>query len=91
MEILLKLGANLNSADQYDDSPLHLAAEFNHKECVKLLLLKIEIDFTKKNGYGETAVDVAKKKGFTEIISMLEDPERVRYNHVEGLVPFHSR
>ena len=83
---MLKHGANINATDKLNRTHLHLAVLCNHNECVRLLLLQTEIDLNKKNSDDETAMDVAKKKGFAEIITMLEDPDQIRRNHVEGLI-----
>ena len=64
MEVLLKKGADVNLCDKEGATPLHLAVLNQHTDCVKLIVLHPNTDFTKKTKQGETALEIAKGKGF---------------------------
>jgi len=49
---------------------LSLAASFGHTECVKVLL-EHGADITPKNINGQTALDLARAKGYTEIVKLI--------------------
>ena len=59
---LLQHGANINASDMDGDTPLHCAIHGGKIKNVGILLRQTEIDLTKKNNDGETAMDVAKKE-----------------------------
>ena len=81
--ILLEAGADPNAASDGNRTPLmgccflRNTVEGNHAEisaqCVKAMLDDERTDPTIKNSYGETALDLARVRGYKESISLLED------------------
>lgn len=71
-ELLLKYGADLNSVDdQYQSSPMDLAARWGHSEIVELLL-DCRSDPKKLRAEWSTPLAWAKKKGQDEIEERLK-------------------
>lgn len=82
---LIKLGADVNILNRDNQTPLHCAVFRNNAEMVKVLLnngadksivntikpIPGEIVFEKRNP--QTALDIAKEKGYKEIIKLLEN------------------
>ncbi|MDF2964729.1 MAG: ankyrin repeat protein [Rickettsiaceae bacterium] len=58
-EILLNHGAAINVKDKEENTLLHVAANFGHKEMVEILLLK-GLDHRSCNNKGKTSLDLAK-------------------------------
>ena len=64
----------LNTAyAQNGNTPLHVAALNGYTDIVRLLLAQPGIDTTRTNNAGQTALDLAREKGFTEIVLLLEN------------------
>ena len=59
LTVLLAKGANKEATDNAGWTPLILAARYNHKDCVKVLL-QYGANVNAKNKYGQTARDYAK-------------------------------
>ena len=74
IEILAKLGADVNGAGQYPLTPCCIAAHNGHKDVVKLLL-ELGATLGDETGLGETACHIAARKGQTEILMLLLDHE----------------
>ena len=53
--------------------PLHVAALNGYTDIVRLLLEQEGIDTTRTNNDGKTALDLAREKGFAEIVQLLEN------------------
>ena len=70
VEILLNAGADKNAQDTLGDTPLHEAATYNNIKAVRILLSK-EVNTEIPNDNGEKAIDIAIKKGYTEIEALL--------------------
>ena len=56
---LIKAGANKNAKDFDENTPLHLASEFGHFECIIYLVKECQADPLPKNKFGYTPSDIA--------------------------------
>ncbi|OUR97387.1 hypothetical protein A9Q84_13765 [Halobacteriovorax marinus] len=65
---------NVNNANGYGWTPLISAVNSNRLENVKLLLSNPEVKTDPKNRDGETALDIARRKGFTSIVEFMTAP-----------------
>jgi ankyrin repeat protein len=74
VKLLLNKGADVNVRNINDATPLMVASTGGHTEIVKLLLVKgADLNVkTKIDGVDYTALKIAKKKGWKEIITILE-------------------
>ncbi|KAL7519134.1 hypothetical protein ACHAWX_003926 [Stephanocyclus meneghinianus] len=82
--ILLKAGADPNALSEGNRSPLMGACflrqglydkdeeEQRSAQCVKALLSDLRVDPTIQNSFGESAVDLAKIRGYEESIRLIE-------------------
>lgn len=69
VRLLIERGADINSRDKNHTTALHLASLYGHTEIVRLLLAHgAQIH---QNNDGQTPLDMAIKKGHTEIIEIL--------------------
>ncbi|XP_069687355.1 uncharacterized protein [Periplaneta americana] len=59
---LLKSGANINSRNEYEETPLQVAVENNHFEMIRMLLEEGGADFTICNHRGESVIDIAREQ-----------------------------
>ena len=73
ISLLLAAGADVNWANEEESSttPLVLAAQKGHPECVRLLLNTPEIDVNKANSDDRTPLSFAAEKGITECVRLL--------------------
>lgn len=78
--ILLKAGADPNALSAGDRTPLMGAcflrkgvSEGKSVECVKAMLEDERTDPTIRNSFGETALDMAKIRGYTDSIPLIEE------------------
>jgi ankyrin repeat protein len=71
VELLLTLGANLETTDQYEETALHKAVEEGHVTVVELLLSNGANVEAVDNRSGETALHKAVKKKHTAIVELL--------------------
>lgn len=74
VELLISSGACTNNTDMLNMTPLHWACEHNHVEIVKILLragAKIDI----KSKFGKTSVDIARAKGYSEVLQALSSDQ----------------
>lgn len=72
---LIELGANINVVDRpYDKTPLHYYVSGSRPNIdIVRLLLESGIDKDIKDKYGETALDIAKKRKLTDIAELIEN------------------
>lgn len=59
VEVLLRLGANIEARDDNGNTPLHSAAHFSHSHAVVEVLLRAGADIEARNGKGLTPLLVA--------------------------------
>ena len=71
VESLLAKGADFETKDDFDRTPLMLSAFGGHEKIVALLL-KEGADVTAKAKYGQTALQFAEQKGDDTIAAMLK-------------------
>ena len=83
VKFLIGLGINVNAQDKENLTPLHLATLYN-RENIVISLLKNGADQTLPNSRGHLPIDIARKKNFTNLISILEDKD---YNPLCTLEP----
>lgn len=57
--LLIGVGADRNTKDFDENTPLHFASEFGHFECIIFLVKEAEADGLAKNKYGYTPSDIA--------------------------------
>lgn len=68
---LIARGCSLSLGDRYRDTALHWCSYKGHLKVVRLLL-QHNVDPALKDDDNRTALDLAKAKGFTEIVALLE-------------------
>jgi ankyrin repeat protein len=71
VELLLLRGANIEACDSMDATPLHWAALWGHEDVVSLLVMGWKADRLRKTNNGETALDIARRRGHHYIVSLL--------------------
>ena len=70
VKVLLEWRMDINATDNLGNTALHYAARFNRANIVQLLLdNNAHID--RKNADGETALDIAWKKGWQRGVTLL--------------------
>lgn len=74
--LLLHAGANINALTNDKYTPLHLCCLNGHENCVKALLyysdhMRIRVNKNAQNRMGDTALHLAAKWGFTDIVETL--------------------
>ena len=89
VEVFIKLGANINKADEDGETPLYWAAWNGHTKMAKMLI-EAEVDVNKANKYGRTPLYWAARGGYTEIAKMLiEAKADVNKADTDGRTPLH--
>ena len=68
--MLLGKGANVNSLDIYQYTPLHNAAKNGHSEVVELLL-KNRAEINALNSYDRTPLHLGASNGYSEVVKIL--------------------
>ncbi len=80
MKLLLEKGAELESNDNNDRTPLLYAAMSGEEIVVKLLLTKDNIDPNHRDKFGLTPLLFAAKKGYPDVVKLLL--EKCRENDI---------
>jgi len=75
MELLLSHGANINEIDKHGHSALYLATSGNHTEAVKFLLSRGASLQYERWSASESAVDLAQRRGYDQLIRLFERAE----------------
>jgi len=75
MELLLSNGANINEIDKHGHSALYLATSGNHTEGVKFLLSRGASLQYERWSANESAVDLAQRRGYEQLIRLFERAE----------------
>jgi ankyrin repeat protein len=70
--MVLDKGADINSLDNYDWTPLFSAVVYSRKEVVEILLRK-DADITVQDPGSRTATGIAEEYGYTEIVELLSN------------------
>jgi len=73
--LLGKKDINVNTRYFYGEALFH-ASHFEHTEIVKLLLEKEDIDINIINSIGQNPLMIAREKGYTEIVELLENYQK---------------
>jgi ankyrin repeat protein len=72
VKLLLEHGADVNAKMEGLGTALHLAASNGHLEIVKLLLENgADVNAKTEGGYGETAVEIANRKGHMKVFGFI--------------------
>lgn len=81
-QLLIQKNADINRQDEEDGSTLLMWAVENNKPAIVSFLLNNNANTNLEDNFGETALDIAKKYGYTTIISLLESAIRTRQKEV---------
>lgn len=81
---LLSKHADVNEADSYGLSPLHIAASLGHTECLRLLLQENAADPNATDAHGNTPLHLAALNNRIEAISLLMQDDRTQANPSNG-------
>lgn len=73
VRMLLAAGADVNEADDLDDTALHVAAERNDDDEIVKLLLEAGAELNAQRLFDETPLDVAEYNGKSKIAAILRD------------------
>ena len=73
---LLEKGADLNSTDEFERTPLMMAAFNGHPEVVDLLI-KAGADIYAKAKYGQTALTFASEQGHPKIVEIIRSAQAI--------------
>ena len=71
-EILLGKGADINALNNAGDTPLHQVVKYYESVMVKFMLSQKNININIKNFAGFTPIDIAKAKGWDQIVKLLK-------------------
>ena len=88
LQLLLKNKAYVNAVDFNNVSPLHEAAFTGNTECIRELLahnadITLKINNHKLEAHGLTALEIAQRKGYVEIVTLLRAAEEKQSGVVE--------
>ncbi len=92
LKLLLSAGANVNTTNTKNQTPLYLAAEHGHRDCLQLLLTKPEIDLNRvDNLTGSTALCRAAYHAHCDCLKALIVRPGIDINHADntGATPLH--
>ena len=68
ISLLLSFNANPNAKDFEGSTPLHIAADGNNIECVRLLI-EAGANPNLRNEFGTKSIDLIKKRGFQSVLN----------------------
>jgi hypothetical protein len=77
VDLLLSCGANVNCRDIDNNTPLHFASRLGSERIVEYLLFK-RADYTLKNSYGETALDIVGNIHVYKVFLLILGEEKVK-------------
>ena len=89
VRILINAGINVNSKDEFGNTPLHMASYHGHTEIIKMLLgAKAELNSQTKEG--NTPLHMALYKGHIEVVKiLLEAGSDIDNVNIKGKTPLH--
>ncbi|KOO47156.1 ankyrin repeat-containing protein, partial [Chrysochromulina tobinii] len=83
VRLLLEAKAiEVNAKNNYDQTALHYAAHDGYLAIAKRLL-EGGADVTLRDKYGETAIDLARKQGKSEVVALLSEPRYAARMHTD--------
>jgi hypothetical protein len=77
LKLLISAGANVDSLDRQEETPLFYACQNQHPEAVRLLSAA-GVDMNAKNRYGQTAAEAARSMGARDKAELLETAMKQR-------------
>jgi len=87
VEKLIQLGATVNRKDELENTPLHYAAKMRYQNIVYELMIA-GADTSVINKSGKTAVDLAKEKGYRDILNIIRSKSKPEsYKFLEQETP----
>ncbi|XP_046552967.1 uncharacterized protein LOC124262497 isoform X7 [Haliotis rubra] len=72
VEFLVSQGADVSLVDDVGNNTLHWACEGGDRKTVEFVLSLDGVDINVRNNIGQTAVDVARHEGHTNVVKLLE-------------------
>ncbi|CAL4130092.1 unnamed protein product [Meganyctiphanes norvegica] len=88
--MLLEHGADMNIQDTDGNTALHIATEENRKEQVNTLM-QHGTDLRIRSKSGETAGDIARNKGFLDILQLIEHFTEIDHTNNQSLVDTNNK
>ena len=76
-QLLVFYGINLNHMDKWHRTALHHMAHHCKHQMIEMLL-DMDVDTSIKDIHGQTAADIAKNKGYSDIVEMIKEHEKSR-------------
>jgi len=88
---LISMNININSTDNFGCSPLHVAAEKNNIDVVKLLLQQNNIDINITDNIGRSPLYIAAANNSIDVVKLLLQQNNIDINITtnKGLSPLH--
>ena len=89
VDLLIKLGLNVNSKNKYGDTPLHLAVQFKNEDVVQKLIFE-GANINSLNKKKMAPLHVAASVGAENIINiLLDNGARINISDENGMHPIH--
>ena len=90
-ELFIEKKVPLQSRDEYNWTPLHIAASHNSCEVTKLLIAQEAVDINVSDLDGETPLHCAAKDGYVEILKILIENKKINVQprDKDGATPLH--
>ncbi len=85
---LVSKGASPHGTSHLYSSPLHFASASNSKDVIKYLLEECHVDINQRNRSNETALYIACKRGYTDVIRILLE-NNASLSMKDGQQPLH--